>query len=358
MNIAVGNCRNGLFAVRHIKHGVRFILMRKIFDLKAFIGAEHDPGDQMFLRHRVLRLTDFNRYLISVLLNHGHMFFRSAIRSARLHQFHIMAAADDGHIFIFYFRDDIFAGFAIIKFRFHNSTPLNFFIIFPEILLFNRNTAKITGKNSKKGRKCFMDNNALFKFTYGLYIITSEENKTDNGCVVNTAGQITDSPNRITVTINKNSKTHDMIKNTGVFNVSVLSEDADFELFRHFGFQSGCSTNKFKDFSDYKRAENGVSYIIRGTNAYISARVENEIDEETHTMFVALVEDARILSGTPSATYAYYHSHIKPKPQEKKTDKTVWRCKVCGYEYVGEELPKDFICPICKHPASDFEKIN
>lgn len=114
-----------------------------------------------------------------------------------------------------------------------------------------------------------MDNNALFKFTYGLYIITSEENKTDNGCVVNTAGQITDSPNRITVTINKNSKTHDMIKNTGVFNVSVLSEDADFELFRHFGFQSGCSTNKFKDFSDYKRAENGVSYITRGTNAYI-----------------------------------------------------------------------------------------
>lgn len=203
-----------------------------------------------------------------------------------------------------------------------------------------------------------MDIHALFKLTYGLFVITAHENDCDNGCIVNTAGQITDSPNRITVTINKNSKTHDMIKNTGVFNVSVMAETADFELFKHFGFQSGFNTDKFSGFADFKRAENGVAYITRGTNAYISARVENEIDEETHTMFIALVEDAKILSEAPSATYAYYHSNIKPKPQEKKTDKTVWRCKVCGYEYAGDELPADFICPICKHPASDFEKIN
>lgn len=202
-----------------------------------------------------------------------------------------------------------------------------------------------------------MDNNALFKFSYGLFIITAAENGTDNGCIVNTAGQITDSPNRIAVTINKGSKTHDMIKNTGVFNVSILSENADFELFRHFGFQSGFDTDKFRDFADFSRSENGVVYITKGTNAYISARVENEIDEETHTMFIALVDDAKIISETPSATYAYYHSNIKPKPKEKKQNKTVWRCKVCGYEYIGEELPDDFICPICKHPASDFEKI-
>lgn len=202
-----------------------------------------------------------------------------------------------------------------------------------------------------------MDNNALFKFSYGLYVITAQENDGDNGCIVNTAGQITDSPNRVSVTINKKSKTHDMIKNTGVFNISVLDESADFELFKHFGFQSGFDTDKFSDFSDYERAENGVVYITRGTNAFIAARVENEIDEETHTMFIAVVENAKTLSDTPSATYAYYHSNIKPKPAEKTTEQAVWRCRVCGYEYKGEKLPDDFICPICKHPASDFEKI-
>lgn len=202
-----------------------------------------------------------------------------------------------------------------------------------------------------------MDNNALLKFSYGLYVITAEENGGDNGCIVNTACQITDSPNRVAVTINKNSKTHDMIKNTGVFNISVIDESADFALFKRFGFQSGFDTDKFRGFLDYERAQNGVVYITCGTNAYISARVENEIDEETHTMFIAVAEDAKVLSETQSATYDYYHSNIKPKQAEKKAEKTVWRCRVCGYEYTGENLPKDFICPICKHPASDFEKV-
>lgn len=202
-----------------------------------------------------------------------------------------------------------------------------------------------------------MNNNAMFKLSYGLFVITANENGFDNGCIINTAQQVTDKPNRISVTINKSGKTHDMIKNAGVFNISVISEDADFELFKHFGFQSGANCNKFNSFEAAKRSENGVFYITAGVNSYISANVIQEIDLGTHTMFIADVTDSDILSDIPSATYAYYHSHIKPKPNEKKTSKTVWRCKVCGYIYEGEELPEDFTCPICKHPASDFEKI-
>lgn len=202
-----------------------------------------------------------------------------------------------------------------------------------------------------------MDNNALFKFSYGLFVITACEDGFDNGCIVNTAGQVTDTPNRITVTVNKGSKTHDMIQNTGVFNVSVISEKANFELFKHFGFQSGYSCSKFDGYKYAKRSENGVLYVTDGINAFISGKVTEELDLETHTMFVAEVTDAEIISETPSATYAYYHSSIKPKAPEKKNTKTVWRCKVCGFEYVGEKLPEDYVCPICKHPASDFEKI-
>ncbi|MDE5671054.1 MAG: flavin reductase [Eubacterium sp.] len=202
-----------------------------------------------------------------------------------------------------------------------------------------------------------MNNNAMFKLSYGLFVITAKENGFDNGCIINTAQQVTDKPNRISVTINKSGKTHDMIKNTGVFNISIISEDADFELFKHFGFQSGANCNKFNNFEAANRSENGVFYITAGVNSYISANVIQEIDLGTHTMFIADVTDSDILSDIPSATYAYYHSHIKPKPNEKKTSKTVWRCKVCGYIYEGKELPEDFTCPICKHPASDFEKI-
>lgn len=197
----------------------------------------------------------------------------------------------------------------------------------------------------------------MFKLSYGLFIITARENDFDNGCIINTAGQVTDTPLQIAVTINKKSKTHDMIKNTGAFNLSVISEDADFELFKHFGFQSGSSVNKFDGYKSAKRAENGVMYITDGVNSYISAKVVQDVDLGTHTMFVAEVTDAEIISDAASATYAYYHSNIKPKPQEKKHKKTVWRCKVCGYEYEGEELPENFICPLCNHPASDFEKV-
>lgn len=202
-----------------------------------------------------------------------------------------------------------------------------------------------------------MDNGAFFKLSYGLFILTTREDGLDNGCVINTAMQVTTTPNRISITVNKANKTHDMIKRVGIFNVSIISEEADFELFRHFGFQSGNSVNKFEDYPYALRSENYLLYITKGTNAVISAQVAQEVDLGTHTMFIADVTDAKVFSDAPAATYAYYHSNIKPKPQKRETKKTVWRCTVCGYEYEGEELPEDFICPLCKHPASDFEKI-
>lgn len=205
-----------------------------------------------------------------------------------------------------------------------------------------------------------MDNQAMFKLTYGLFIITARENEKDNGCIVNTVTQVTDEPKRISVTINKACYTHDMVMNTGKLMVSVLSEKADFELFSHFGFQSGRNVDKFADFSDYKTGKDDLKYITRGTNAYIHGNVIDTVDVGTHTIFICEVEDMKVLDDTPSATYAYYHQHIKPKPQvtaDEATGKTVWRCTVCNYIYEGEELPEDFICPLCNHPASDFEKI-
>ena len=202
-----------------------------------------------------------------------------------------------------------------------------------------------------------MDKKAMYNLSYGLFVLTARRGDKDNGCIINTAGQVTSAPNRISITVNKENFTHDMIRDTGKFNISILSETADFSLFRHFGFQSGGTADKFADYSACERSANGLYYITEGTNAFISAAVEQTVDLGTHTMFIAAVEDMEVLSREPSATYAYYQSSIKPKP-EKKTEKTVWRCTVCGYVYEGEELPADFICPLCKHPASDFEKVS
>ena len=202
-----------------------------------------------------------------------------------------------------------------------------------------------------------MDKKAMYNLSYGLFVLTARQGDKDNGCIINTAGQVTSTPNRISITVNKDNFTHDMIRDTGKFNISILSETADFSLFRHFGFQSGRTVDKFVDYSACERSANGLYYITEGTNSYISARVEQTIDLGTHTMFIAAVEDMDVLSREPSATYAYYQSSIKPKP-EKKPEKTVWRCTVCGYVYEGEELPADFVCPLGKHPASDFEKVS
>lgn len=197
--------------------------------------------------------------------------------------------------------------------------------------------------------------NTMFKLTYGLFVLSAKDGDKDNGCIVNTVQQVTDSPNRIAVTVNKSNYTHDMIQKTGRFNVSILSEDASFDLFQHFGFQSGRDVDKLKDWKDYERAENQIIYVTKGSNGYLCAKVIDTMDLGTHTFFLAEVEDGDILNNIESVTYSYYHKKIKPQPKETKT--TGWRCKICGYVYEGEELPPDFICPLCKHGAADFEKI-
>ena len=203
-----------------------------------------------------------------------------------------------------------------------------------------------------------MDKKAMYKLSYGLFVLTAKEGEKDNGCIINTAIQAASTPNQMSICVNKANDTHDMIMRTGEFTVSVISQRASFDLFKHFGFQTGREVNKFADFTACDRGQNGIYYITEGTNAYISASVEQTIDLGSHTMFIASVEDMEVLSSDPSATYAYYQDSIKPKPEKKASGgKTAWRCTVCGYVYEGEELPSDFICPICKHPASDFEKV-
>lgn len=205
-----------------------------------------------------------------------------------------------------------------------------------------------------------MDKKAMNCLSYGLFVLTTKVGEKDNGCIINTVQQVTSDPNRISITVNKANYTHDMIKESGVFTVSTISQQAKFDLFKHFGFQSGKQADKFADFTDYVVGANGVKYITQGTNSYISGKVCQSVDLGTHTMFIADVTDMGVLSDTESATYSFYHSNIKPKPQAVGTTeagKTIWRCTICGYEYVGEELSADFICPLCKHPASDFEKI-
>ena len=205
-----------------------------------------------------------------------------------------------------------------------------------------------------------MTETAIHKLSYGLFIVTALQDGRDNGCITNTVSQVTSDPNRISLTVAKANLTHDMIMATGRFTASVISEAADFELFRHFGFQSGRDTDKFADFPDAARNADGLYYITKGTNAWISARVFHSVDLGTHTLFIADVTGSAVLDDAPSATYAYYHASIKPKPQAVGTTpdgQTIWRCTICGYEYVGEALPEDFVCPLCKHPASDFEKV-
>ena len=202
--------------------------------------------------------------------------------------------------------------------------------------------------------------NPLFNIQYGLFVITTCDNGQDNGCISNTVAQVTAQPNRISVALNKGNFTTELIQRSGRFTASIISEAADFELFKHFGFQSGRTVNKFADFTDCRRVSNGTFAITRGTNAFISANVEQAIDLGTHMLFIGLVTEMEVLADVPSATYNYYQSNIKPKPQpvgKTAEGKTIWRCSICGYEYVGEDLPDDFICPICKHPASDFVKV-
>ena len=205
-----------------------------------------------------------------------------------------------------------------------------------------------------------MDPKAMQKLSYGLFVLTAKTGEKLNGCITNTAIQVTTEPNQIAFAVNKANLTHDMVKESGRFVISIISEKAEFSLFKHFGFQSGRNVDKFADFDSYKLTESGIPYITAGINAYLEGEVVSASDLGTHTLFVCKVTDMEVLTEDASATYAYYHANIKLKPQEvKKTEegKVIWRCTICGYEYEGDPIPDDFICPWCKHPASDFERV-
>lgn len=206
-----------------------------------------------------------------------------------------------------------------------------------------------------------MNPKAMFNISYGLYVLTANLDGKDNGCIINTVTQVTSDPNQITIAVNKLNHTRDMIAASKKFTASIISQNADFELFKRFGFQSGKNVDKFAGFTSAQRGANEAMIINEGTNAYIAGWVTQEIDLGTHSLFIARVTDMDVLNDTSAATYSYYHQNIKPKPQApapSKSGKTIWRCKICGYEYEGDELPADFICPLCKHPASDFERVN
>ena len=197
------------------------------------------------------------------------------------------------------------------------------------------------------------DPKALFNIGYGLYVLTAKGER-DNGCIVNSVMQLTSRPERIAVTVNKSNYTYQLIRQSGLLNISVLTEDAPFSLFQRFGFQSGRDVDKFEGF-DLWRTENGVAALTgEFCNSVISLKVSDHIDLDTHGMFICEVTESAVLMPRPTMTYAYYHAHVKPKPEAKQTG---WVCKICGYKYEGEELPADFVCPWCKHGPEDFEKL-
>lgn len=203
-----------------------------------------------------------------------------------------------------------------------------------------------------------LDVSAMFKLSYGLFVLSAKDGEKDNGCITNTVIQLTDTPKRLAFAVNKANLTCDMIAKTSDFTVSVLTQDAPFAIFQHFGFQSGKEVDKYAGWAYADTAANGVKYLTKFTNAMLSGKVVSAVDWGTHTLFIADVTEARTLSGEPSMTYQYYFDHVKPKPQAAPKEQKGWVCKICGYVYEGEELPADFICPLCKHGAEDFERLN
>lgn len=201
-----------------------------------------------------------------------------------------------------------------------------------------------------------MDDKALFRLTSGLFLLIAKTDK-DNGCIINTVLQVTASPVRITVVVNRNNYTHDMIKETKKFNVSVLSETAPMDLYKRFGYVSGRDTDKFNGYKSTARSENGLLYITEYSNAYISGKVIEEKDLGTHTLFIADVTNAQILSDETSVTYDYYQKNVKQIPKTVDGNKSGFICTICGYIYDGDTLPDDYICPICKHGKEAFKPI-
>lgn len=213
-------------------------------------------------------------------------------------------------------------------------------------------TKEYVAQNGETANK--NDMTALFNIGYGLYVVTSNDGKKDNGLIVNTVSQVTSSPNRIAVCINKENYSHHVIKQTGIMNINCLSTEAPFSVFESFGFRSGRNTDKFEDCTPL-RSDNGLAFLPKYINSFMSLKVEQYIDMDTHGMFICSVTEARVISDRETMTYAYYQKNVKPKP--KTEGKKGFVCKICGYVYEGDELPEDFICPLCKHPATDFEEI-
>ena len=198
------------------------------------------------------------------------------------------------------------------------------------------------------------DLSALFNIGYGLYVVTSNDGKKDNGLIVNTVTQVTNTPNRLAVTINKENYSHHVIKQTGKMNINCLTVDAPFLVFEQFGFKSGRNVDKFEN-CEPLRSDNGLVFLPRYINSFMSLKVEQYVDLDTHGMFICSVTESRVISDRETMSYTYYQNNVKPKPEVE--GKKGYVCKVCGYVYEGEELPEDFICPLCKHGASDFEEI-
>ncbi len=196
------------------------------------------------------------------------------------------------------------------------------------------------------------DMTALFKIGYGLYVVTCHDGQKDTGLIVNTVSQLTSTPGTVSVTVNKDNYSHHVIKKTGKLNVCCLSTSADFKVFQRFGFQSGRNADKFDNFA-FTRSKNGLAVPAACVNSYMSLEVQQYVDLGTHGMFICLIKDAKVLSNESTMSYEYYHANVKPKPKAKKG----YVCKICGYVYEGDELPEDFVCPICKHGANDFEKL-
>ena len=209
-----------------------------------------------------------------------------------------------------------------------------------------------------------MDNKALFNITYGLYLLTTKDENKDNGCIINTVTQVAEYPVRVSVSVSKNNLTCEMIKKSGKFNVSAITSLASFELFKHFGMQSGRAVDKFEGFKGVRRSANGIYYLTETSNMYLSAKVLDSHDLGTHMLFIAEVTDAEVLSPYSTCTYGEYQREIKPAPQKsapaaepKKDEPKKWVCTVCGYVYEGDEVPDDYICPLCSHGKDVFEEM-
>ena len=211
-----------------------------------------------------------------------------------------------------------------------------------------------SAKNISEWNNLVMDTKSLSKIGYGLYVLTTNYDNIDNGCIINTVQQVTSNPLRLSIVVNKNNYTHDLILDSCVFNINVLTTETPFKVFEYFGFQSGRSVNKFAGCEQELRAVNHVLYLPKYINAYFACRMVKSIDLGTHTMFIADVLDAVNINDKDSATYDYYQKNIKPK---KTVTKGCWICTVCGWVYEGEQLPDDIVCPLCKHGKEEFEYV-